>query len=135
MLCTCPSVIALSAMAAALTTAQSADVLTLACEGTAKETQGNAKPQPISMGVIIDFTAGTIVGFADCPVEIEAADGLVVTFSCSYNTEISVMYLVGRIDRVTGDAEATSMVWRKEMGILVSETIYALKCRPAQRMF
>src|SRR4029077_3194389 len=95
----CPSVIALSAMAAALTTAQSADVLTLACEGTAKETQGNAKPQPISMGVIIDFTAGTIVGFADCPVEIEAADGLVVTFSCSLQTEEIVLLLLVRTRR------------------------------------
>ncbi|HKF07643.1 MAG TPA: hypothetical protein VKB89_02840 [Xanthobacteraceae bacterium] len=60
---------------------------------------------------------------------------LVVTFSCSYDTEISVMYLVGGIDRVTGDAEATSVVWRKETGNLVSETIYELKCRPAQRTF
>lgn len=45
------------------------------------------------------------------------------------------MYLVGGIDRVTGDAEATSVVWRKETGNLVSETIYELKCRPAQRTF
>src|SRR5262249_30745734 len=85
--------------------------------------------------VTINLTAGTIAGFADCPVEIETADALVVTFSCSYDTEISVMYLVGGIDRVTGDAEATSVVWRKETANLVSETIYELKCRLAQRTF
>ena len=43
-------------------TAQAAEpaTLTLACAGTA--TTGNAKPEPISMGIIVNFTAGTVQG-------------------------------------------------------------------------
>jgi len=51
-------VIALSAMVAYLSmTAQAADsILTLACQGSMAE--GNADPEPTSMGIIVNFTPG-----------------------------------------------------------------------------
>ena len=41
----------------------------------------------------------------------------------------------GTIDRVTGDAEATFIMNNTKTHDILSMTIYALKCRPAQRMF
>ena len=64
----CSGVIALIAMVTCLSmTAQAADTtLTLACQGTTtdkmKEAK-DAKPAPISMGIIVNFTNGTIQGF------------------------------------------------------------------------
>jgi hypothetical protein len=59
-------------MVAALSmTAQAADeTLTLACQGTATvPTIGmeHPKPEPISMGVIVNFTNGTVQGFESIP--------------------------------------------------------------------
>jgi len=70
MLRTCSCVIAVTAMLIALpTTVQGAEaVLTLACQGTTQRVYGGgrrADPEPISMGVIVNFTAGTVTGFTD----------------------------------------------------------------------
>jgi hypothetical protein len=61
-------------------TAQAADsILTLACQGTT--TSGSEeKPQPISMGIIVNFTKRTVQGFGhpgwiDYPVQITAWNG------------------------------------------------------------
>jgi hypothetical protein len=65
MLLTCSRVIALIAVVSCLSMkAQAADTtLTLACQGTVTNTtQPDAKPEPISTGVIINFTARTIEG-------------------------------------------------------------------------
>jgi hypothetical protein len=54
---------------AALSTAQAAEptgTLTLACQGTATDKtdlREAAKPEPVSMGLIIDFTTKTGCGF------------------------------------------------------------------------
>jgi hypothetical protein len=53
-------VIALTVMVAVMAQAAEPATLTLACAGTA--TTGNAKPEPISMGIIVNFTAGTVQG-------------------------------------------------------------------------
>ena len=48
-------------------TAQAAEpaTLTLACKGTVTDTsKPNAKPEPLSMGIIVNFTARTILGLA-----------------------------------------------------------------------
>src|SRR5260370_31563404 len=69
MLRTCSCAIALSAMLVALSTAQAAEpaMLTLACQGTTTDWTKNAKPEPISMGVIINFTAETVHRFTPFP--------------------------------------------------------------------
>jgi DNA-binding MurR/RpiR family transcriptional regulator len=65
----CTSIIALTAMVAS-PTAQAADTtLTLACQGTTISGMEDAKPEPISMGIIVNFTKRTVQGFA-YPVKI-----------------------------------------------------------------
>jgi hypothetical protein len=54
----CPYIIALTVMVAGLSRAQAADeTLTLACQGTTISDLENAKPEPVSMGIIVNFTA------------------------------------------------------------------------------
>jgi hypothetical protein len=128
MLRSCSRVIALIAIVTCSPlTAHAADTtLTLACQGTV--TQNDAKSEPISMGVIVNFTARTVQGFV-YPVEITLMDDVSVTFSRS-NRYRSIE---GTIDRVTGDLQATDVLSGNNKIILT--TYYLLKCRPAQRMF
>jgi hypothetical protein len=62
MLRTCSRIIGLTAMVAGpLMTAQAADeTLTLACQGTTTFGTEDAKPEPISMGIIVNFTNRTV---------------------------------------------------------------------------
>jgi len=93
--------------------AQPADAtLTLACQGTTTvTTMENAKPEPISMGIIVDFTNRTVHGFGypgfsgsfDFPVKITGTNEVTVAFHGSNQTGGSI---TGSIDRVTGDVEA-----------------------------
>jgi hypothetical protein len=127
-----------------LVTAQAADTtLTLACQGTTQRVYGGsgrrADPVPISMGVIVNFTAGTVTGFTDpigsnftdrapdFPVKISSATDMKISFDGSHMS--GKWTVVGSIDRVTGDVDATLAL---EDGGAKS---YALKCKPAQRMF
>jgi hypothetical protein len=144
MLRTCSRIIALTAMVAALpTTVRAADeTLTLACQGTT--TVGNKdledkKPEPVSMGIIVNFKAGTIQGFVypnlvDHPVKMTGVNDVTVTFGGSHETASSRVHIMGSIDRITGDVWAFSgeanAQWQP-----ISSTFYTLKCRPAQRMF
>jgi hypothetical protein len=50
-------------MVAGLSTTVQAAALMLACEGTATLETTDAKPEPISMGIVVDFTARTVTGF------------------------------------------------------------------------
>ena len=43
--------------------------------------------------------------------------------------------LMGSIDRLTGDVEATSTVYEPKTYKVITQRTYALQCRPAQRMF
>jgi hypothetical protein len=58
--------------------AQAADTtLTLACQGTTISGLENAKPEPVSMGLSVNFTSRTVQGFGapgvmDYPVKITA---------------------------------------------------------------
>jgi hypothetical protein len=76
-------IIALTAMVAGLSmTAQAADAtLTLACQGTTTSGTDDAKPEPISMGIIVDFTNRTVSGFAGLAAKITAIDDVSVNFS------------------------------------------------------
>jgi hypothetical protein len=141
-------VITLIAMVSCLSvTAQAADTtLTLACQGTTTISGEDAKPEPISMGIIVNFTKRTVHGFGDpdprfsfmdVPVKITGVNEVTVAFAGSQtmfggSQEASIN---GSIDRVTGDVFATSMSTDKRTSKIIISTNYTLKCRPAQRMF
>jgi hypothetical protein len=132
-------------MVAALSmTVQAADeTLTLACQGTATDismprgstdiTIPAGKPEPTSMGIIINFTARTVAGL-DFPIKITSSDEAMVFFKGSDDTERTIRRISGSIDRVTGDMKAVSIKMDKNTFISL-DVAYALKCRPAQRMF
>jgi hypothetical protein len=121
-----------------LVTVQAADTtLTLACQGTTTNlTHTDAKPEPISMGIIVNFTARTVTGFDDnSPVTITRFDDLHISFSGSRGNYWTIE---GSMDRVTGDMEALSTVWELtrdlKSKVALSQAL-ALKCKPTQRMF
>jgi hypothetical protein len=133
-------------VAAVSMTAQAADAtLTLACDGTATDITRpvDGKPEPVSMlGIIINFTAGTVTSGSkgallgwDFPLKITSFDEAAVLFKGSYDTELTVRTISGSIDRVTGNIDATNTVMNLKTSKIVTSTTYALKCRPAQRMF
>ena len=133
-------IIALTAMVAS-PTAQAADTtLTLACKGTTTIT--GMEPEPISMGLIVNFTAGTVQGFGspsimNYPVKIKGINDVTIDFAgfqefFAGTQEASIR---GSIDRVTGDVEATSTVMATKTKKTIISTSYSLKCRPTQRMF
>jgi hypothetical protein len=138
MLRRCARVIALAVMLVGLPTAQAADqVLTLACQGTATTKFGpddSPTREPISVGIVVNFTARTVKGFLgaweeDVPVKIIVANEATIQFGGSSGPTPEATTLSGSIDRVTGEAWASAtMAGRASM-------TYALKCRPAQRMF
>jgi hypothetical protein len=114
--------------------------LTLACQGTTTFGTEAAKPEPVSMGIIVNFTNRTVHGFGypgfsgrfDFPVKITGMDAVTVAFHGSSQTGESI---TGSIDRVTGDVEARIQMSDSKTGDLLSILRYALKCRPTQRMF
>jgi hypothetical protein len=132
-------------MVAALSmTAQAADeTLTLACQGTTTDKMKDAKdakPAPISMGIIVNFTKNTVQGFgipgvSDYPVTIRGMNDARIVFDASHDKGTSVASIAGSIDRVTGDVEATDMLQNPKTGSVMSSKSYALKCKPVQRMF
>jgi hypothetical protein len=139
MLRTCSRMIALSAMIACGLAQAAEPTLTLACQGTTTRLMVDPiKPEPVSMGLIVNFTDRTVQGFGlpgvmDYSVKITAWNEVTVSFLGSENKYRSTIR--GSMDRVTGDVEATSMVTDAKTGDIVISISYALKCRPAQRMF
>src|SRR5262245_2969081 len=103
-------------MLVGLSTAQGADpTLTLACQGTATAGIEDAKPEPVSMGVIVNFTKNTVQGFGDpgfidYPVKITGINDVIVSFRCTQELGPTFSSITGSIDRVTGDLNATFMV-------------------------
>jgi hypothetical protein len=102
-------------MLVALSTAQGADtVLTLACQRTMTDAvMEGGKPQPLSMGLILNFTNRTVQGFGtpgliDYPIKITAWNEVTVTFQGSHTLSPTRLNTWGTIDRVTGDLQATS---------------------------
>ena len=120
--------------------AQQPEALTLACKGTITSWL-DEKPQPVSMGIIVNFTTRTVLGFnspgeLDYPVTITAADDVTVVFGGAQTIGGVVSSITGSIDRVTGDVEAISTVSNtKSKSDTGSHFTYALQCRPARRIF
>jgi hypothetical protein len=134
--------IAMILVAGLSTTAQAVETgtLTLACKGTIVAGYEGAKPDPISMSLIISFTAGTVQGFGtpglmDPTIKITGVNEVTVAFGGSYQVLGAADWsLNGTVDRVTGDVEA-SQIGTDKTGKTFASTSYSLKCRPAQRMF
>ena len=129
-------------LAVALSIAQAAEptgTLTLACEGTTTNTVGpDAKPEPVSMGVVVNFTTRTVQGFGtgllDYPVEITAVNEETIAFGGASKPSNVVQHSIisGAVDLVTGELEATSSFWDTTGSV---STSYSLKCKPTKRMF
>jgi hypothetical protein len=68
-------------------------------------------------------------------VKITGANKVTVAFLGSLETRYSNYRTQGSINRVTGDVEATSMVYDSKTGNILAQTAYTLQCRPIQRMF
>jgi hypothetical protein len=118
-----------------LSTAHAADpTLTLACQGTVTVTSiDDAKPEPISVGIILNFTTHTVQGFGD-PTKITGMNDTTITFSGSNPPgQASKWNILGSLDRVTGALEAITQL--SSNGRLYDRTSYSLKCKPTQRMF
>ena len=130
-------IIALPAMLVGLWPAQAANtVLTLACQGTTKDTTvEGAKPEPVSMGIVVNFTDRTVQGFglsAVFPLKITEVGDVSVTFSSSEpKPTVTQWNIYGSINRVTGDVEAISSALDMKTGQSITSTSFALKCRPA----
>ena len=107
-----------------------AAALALACKGTvADKINLDAKPEPISMGIIVNFTARTVTGFrgANFPVAITTIDDVRILFRGLNSDPASFAAVYGSIDRVTGALEATT----DGLPTLKSLTRYSLKCDEA----
>ena len=101
--------------------------ITLSCKGTMKT---GSEDQQVTMGIVVNFTTRRVQGlqapgFFDYPLAITAADDAMITFRGSN----SLSSTLGTIDRVNGDVDATMFANNQ------SSIVYALKCRPAQRIF
>src|SRR5690242_2558318 len=82
--------------------------LTLACKGTTVAGYERANPQPISMGVIVNFGSGAVQGFGtpgllDVPVKITGVNEVTIAFGGSGRPLGSEWTISGSIDRVTGE--------------------------------
>ena len=133
-------------LALALSTAVAAEptgTLTLACQGTTTtkniEMQVDEKPEPISMGIIVDFAARTVDGFGFLVPITDVGDVTVVFYSSDPGDADAHMNttIFGTIDRITGEVRAAK-IW---VGLANNKspidiwTNFSLKCKPTQRMF
>jgi hypothetical protein len=109
--------------------------LTLACQGTMTDAaMTDAKPEPVSIGVVVNFTTRTVEGFHEpllfnSPMKITAMNDVTVVFKGFFDRGLGVTRSTsGAIDRVTGDVEGGSVLSSRTN--IVSSITYSLKCRP-----
>ena len=101
----------------------------------------DAKPKSVTMGIIFNFTKGTLQGFGtliNYPVKITGWTDVIVTFYGSDKGLVSQVIeesIRGTLDRMTGDMEATLASFSLKTNKPLSSISYALKCRPTQRTF
>jgi hypothetical protein len=103
-----------------------AAALTLACKGTVADIKLDAKPEPISMGIMVNLTARTVTGFrgASFAIAITSIDNVRILFRGLNSDPASFAAVYGSIDRVTRAVEATT----DGLPTLSSLTRYTLKC-------
>ena len=112
------------------------ETLTLACQGTVTNNiKPDAKPEQITMGIVVNFTAQTVAGFTypgleEFPVVIRAASEVLITFAGSNESGSSIV--AGDINRVTGELWANSTMRDAQTSKIVMSTSYSLQCRPTQ---
>ena len=115
------------------------ETLTLACEGTAADhIKPDAKPEQITMGIVVNFTARTVAGFTypgleEFPVVIRDANEVHITFTGSNESGSSIV--AGDINRVTGELWASSTMRDANTSKIVTSSSYSLQCRPTQRVY
>jgi hypothetical protein len=116
-------------LALAVQAAEPTGTLTLACQGTTGRSALLPR-EPVSMAIILNFTAKTIEGFGDkYSVRLNDGSELAVDFfGPSTGEKFPNSNITGRIDRVTGDVEA---LMTSDFG----SVHYSLKCKRTQRMF
>jgi hypothetical protein len=115
-------------------------MLTLACNGTTTDSSQPDANQPISMGIIVNFADRTVQGFGspgliEYPVVITAANDVAIVFGGHQEVLSSLSSIQGSIDRVTGDVQARSTTFDPKTSHILTQSTYALQCRPTQRMF
>ena len=109
--------------------------LALACQGHTDYLGEDSQSLPVSLAIIVNLAERTVQGFhpEDFPIEITDINETTIVFHGSSHHALGATYrqINGGIDRVTGDAEATSDVtsWRESK----ASAIHSLKCKPAQR--
>jgi hypothetical protein len=134
------------------TTAQTQPAtLMLACKGTATSSSNpkhvedpksgeDPMSEPVSMGIVFNFTTRSVQGFGypglgDYPVTITGANDVKIVFGGQQTPSSSTSSIIGSLDRVTGDLQATYQVYDEKAHKTLTVTTYALQCRPTQRMF
>jgi len=124
-------------MIVGLPMAQAADTtLTLACKGTVTNNiKPDAKPEQITMGIVVNFTAKQLRGFTypgleEFPVVIVIRDANEVHITFTGSNESGSSIVAGDINRVTGELWASSMMRDANTSNIVTSTTYSLKCRP-----
>ena len=134
--------VAMVLLAGLSTIAQAADTgtLTLACKGTTVAGYQGANPEPISMGLIVNFATRAVQGFGtpgvlDVPVKITGINDVTIAFGGSGRPLNSDWTISGSIDRVTGEVEASETSADPKTGKTFSSTSYSLKCMPTQQLF
>jgi hypothetical protein len=112
--------------------------LVLACQGHTHYLGDDSQLLPVSLGLTVNLADRTIQGFhypEDFPIKITDINETTIVFHGSSRHAPGATYrqINGGIDRVTGDAEATSDVtsWRESK----ASAIHSLKCRSTQPMF
>ena len=122
-----PILLALAGLS--ILTAQAAErAVLLVCEGKVTQPPG-PKPEPVSVGIIINFTAGTVTwtDATDFPLTIIKLNEMTVDFRGSNGSRT----LTGSINRKTGDTDAKSTPMGDSKTRRVnSMNHYSLKCRP-----
>jgi hypothetical protein len=114
--------------------AEPTGTVALACNGTKTDDIPDAKSEPISISIIIDFKARTIEGDLASVMTITDVTETNITFKGSeVNGKVYSYQIGGTINRVTGAMEAVQASVLRERWSWT--TNYSLKCKPTQRMF
>jgi len=103
----------------------------LACEGHTHYLEADTQSLPVSLSIIVNLANRTVQGFRypeDVPIKIIKINETTIVFHGSSRQGPRAIYrqINGGIDRVRGDAEATTDVtsWRES----IASAIHSLKC-------